>query len=59
MLFRLRAAGIVTPYRAAGVVGTAGEPSVHFESQVQQAPEEKASPVRRFLNALRRLTGGN
>lgn len=62
MLFRLRAAGIVTPYRAAGVVavaGPSGQPSVHFESQVAAPAEEKAaSPVRRFLNALRRLTGG-
>lgn len=60
MLFRLRAAGIVTPYRAAGVVnaGPSGQPTVHFESQVAAPAEEKASPVRRFLNALRRLTGG-
>ncbi|WP_261665027.1 hypothetical protein [Deinococcus sp. Marseille-Q6407] len=58
MLFRLRAAGMVTPYRAAGVVSPAGSP-VQFESQVAAAAEpEKAGPVRRFLNALRRLTGG-
>ncbi|MDO4263248.1 MAG: hypothetical protein Q4C67_03545 [Deinococcus sp.] len=58
MLFRLRAAGMVTPYRAAGAVSSAGQPTPQFESQVMTAEPEKAGPVRRFLNALRRLTRG-
>lgn len=63
MLFRLRAAGMVTPYRAAGVVpggaAVAAGTQPHFQSQVAPAAApEQASPVRRFLNALRRLTGG-
>lgn len=58
MMFRLRAAGMVTPYRAAGAVSSSGQVTAQFESQVAAAESEKAGPVRRFLNALRRLTGG-
>lgn len=60
MMFQLRAAGAIVPYRAAGVVqsGALGNGAPQFQSQVPTAPEEKISPVRRFLNALRRFTGG-
>ncbi len=55
MLFRLRAAGIVTPYRAAGVAGAA---TPGLPAAAQTAEQANVGPVRRFLNALRRLTGG-
>ncbi|WP_291426760.1 hypothetical protein [Deinococcus sp.] len=67
-LYRLRAAGLVTPQRAAGAFhdprGTsAPSPASAMSGTSQplpaQQPQQQAGPVRRLLNALRRLTGGN
>ncbi|ADV65976.1 hypothetical protein [Deinococcus maricopensis] len=46
LTYRLRSAQLIVPLRAADVPVTAGDP--------ERAP---LTPVRRFLNALRRLTG--
>lgn len=68
VLYRLRAAGLVTPQRAAGVFhDPAAAPAVGTQpsyagvpSMPQQQPQtQQVGPVRRLLNALRRLTGGN
>lgn len=45
-LYRLRAAGLITPQRAAAAAQA-------------QGTAQPAGPVRRLLNALRRLTGGS
>lgn len=73
VLYRLRAAGLITPTRAGGLfaptapstpaptapagVGLA-DPRVSY-GQPQPQPEQQVGPVRRLLNALRRLTGGS
>lgn len=75
VLYRLRAAGLVMPQRAAGVfndptlAAAAPQPAATYtgwgspppQAQVpqQQAQVQQVGPVRRLLNALRRLTGGN
>ncbi|MFC6592847.1 hypothetical protein ACFP81_13140 [Deinococcus lacus] len=62
MLFQLRAAGIVVPVRAAGNVAETVQVSAPTQGGQVTAPSIPApapatSPVGRFLNALRRLTG--
>lgn len=78
VLYRLRAAGLITPARAAGLFqetvpaapnpqpvnpqAAAGaglaDPRVAYGQQTQPQPQQNVGPVRRLLNALRRLTGG-
>lgn len=75
-LYRLRAAGLITPTRAGGLFQTpapaaytvpnpttsAGsglaDPRIAY-GQPQAQPQQQVGPVRRLLNALRRLTGGS
>lgn len=68
-LYRLRAAGLVMPQRAAGAFhdprapmpstqpSYAGVPTATLPQAAP--PQAQVSPVRRLLNALRRLTGGS
>lgn len=74
-LYRLRAAGLITPTRAGGLFQTpataaalptapsAGvglaDPRVAYGQPQAQPQQQQAGPVRRLLNALRRLTGGS
>lgn len=77
VLYRLRAANLITPTRAAGAFqvsepapaapaygqaayGQTGGVQLHNPAQPQAAAPapEPANPLRRMLNALRRLTGG-
>lgn len=73
-LYRLRAAGLISPTRAAGIFQTAettvpslpnpadgvglADPRVAYGRPTPPPPPEQVGPVRRLLNALRRLTGG-
>lgn len=72
VLYRLRAAGLVVPTRAAGAFQEAavapqpaatytgwGSPPQPQQAAPQAQQPQQAGPVRRLLNALRRLTGGN
>lgn len=68
VLYRLRAAGLISPVRAAGVFNAhSHEPAPAATYQGYGSPPapaapaqpENVGPVRRLLNALRRLTGGN
>ena len=64
VLYRLRAAGLISPQRAAGTFqeqapAYAGNTQPAYPAtQMPQQPQQ-VGPVRRLLNALRRLTGGN
>lgn len=64
VLYRLRAANLITPTRAAGVFDAnigqqvAAPAGVQLHNPAAPAPVESTNPLKRMLNALRRLTGG-
>lgn len=56
-LYRLRASGLIAPKRAAGAPSFLGTQTGYANGNASTEPQ-KTGPVRRFLNALRRLVGG-